>query len=87
MMSRKGNSESKIVFKYLRDLVFYIDDVYLIDIILKFWYYSDSTKSKRDLSLKLGLIKYMLKLGPSNEYYKNGFGIMNECGRRIAYQV
>ena len=93
MVKRKKVSESKREISNLRDLVCYINDVLLIAIILKFLTqreikcYSHSSKSNRELTLRLGLIKYMLKSDASIAFYKNGLGLVDEFGRRIAYQV
>ena len=92
-MQRKGNIVPKSADKVLRDLVFYINDVHLIAIILKFLkqneikWYSQTSKPNRELTLKLGLIKYMLKRDPSIALYENGLGEINKLGRRIAYHV
>ena len=93
MVKRKGVSESKSDYNSPRDLVFYINDIHLISIILNFLtqseikWYSQTSKSNRELTLKLGLIKYMLKPNQSKAFYKNGLGEINELGGSIVYQV
>ena len=89
----EGISESKNDISNLRDLIFYINDVLLIAIILKFLSqseircYSHSSKSNREITLKLGLIKYMLSRESSRAFYQNGLGMVDALGRRISNQV
>ena len=93
MEKRNGKIESKIDDRGSTDFVFYINDVYLIAIILNFLTqseirrYSYSSTANRDLILQLGLIKYMLNSLSSIDYYRNGLGEINKLGQIIAYQV
>ena len=90
---KKGIAEAKSNTYNPRDLFFYINDVHLISIILSYLKQSEikgfsyTSKSNRELTLKLKLIKYMLKRFPSEAFYKNGLGLVDELGGRIAYQV
>ena len=92
-LKMEGISESKNDISNLRDLIFYINDVLLIAIILKFLSqseircYSHSSKSNREITLKLGLIKYMLSRESSRAFYQNGLGMVDALGRRISNQV
>ena len=82
-----------------RDLVSYLSDVHLISCILiylslcEIQAYSYTCKGNRELTLHLGLIKYILTkecsklLYHSKLFYESGFGVINEIGEKIRLQV
>ena len=91
LMGKKRSKDGKCDINTSIDLVDYLGgDLGLIYVIMMYLSlsgiraYSYSSKGNRELTLRLGLIKYKLKREYSRYFYKNGLGETNKIGEKIS---